>query len=75
MTKYTKAISITFNDNDGGLSWAVNPDSAYDVNRYYKKYGKWKTRIMFLKAFWRGVMVMEKSYINKKISNNKQQNK
>lgn len=59
MARYTKAIAITFNDNDGGLSWTANPECAYDIQRHYKMYGKWKARLMFLRAFWKGLRWLE----------------
>ena len=59
MAQYTKAVSITFNDNDGGLSHSFNPESKADVLRHYQKYGKWRARLMFLKSFWRALKRLE----------------
>lgn len=49
MSRHNKAISVTFNDNDGDMGWLVNPESAYDLKMHYARYGKWKTRWIILK--------------------------
>jgi len=61
MAQYTKAVSITFNNNDGGLSHSFDPESADDIQRHYKLFGKWRARWMFLRAFWIGLRRLEKS--------------
>lgn len=68
MAKYTKAISLTLNDNDGKLSFSANPESTYDINRHYKMFGKWHSRFMFFRAFWLGLRWLEE--YNKKHGNN-----
>lgn len=60
MAKYIKAVSIAFNENDGGLSWVIDPECAYDIHRHYRIYGKWKARWMFLRMFWIGLRQLEK---------------
>jgi len=64
MAKYTKSVSITFNDNDGGLSWCADPETAYDIARHYKLLGKWKARLMFFRAFWKGLKSLERQPTN-----------
>lgn len=59
MAKYNNAISVTFNDNDGGVSWRCHPDSAYDIARHIRIFGKYRTRWILLKRFWRAMLWME----------------
>ncbi len=64
MAKYNSAMEVTFNDNDGGVGWSANPSSAYDVARYHRIFGKWRSRWIFFKRFWKAMMWLE-SYAQK----------
>lgn len=59
MARYNSAIEVTFNANDGGACWRCNPESAGDVLRHHEIFGKWKTRWIFFKRFWKALMWME----------------
>lgn len=59
MAKYNTAIEVTFNDNDGGVGWRVDPSSASDIARYQKIFGKWRARWIFFKRFWMALRWME----------------
>jgi len=61
MAQYTKGISIAFNDNDGGASYVINPNSYKDFERHYKCLGKTKARWFFFKVFWKALMRVETS--------------
>lgn len=60
MAKYNDAVSLTFNDNDGGAGWRCNPQSVNDLRRHYKIFGVWRARWIFIKRFWRGIKVLER---------------
>lgn len=60
MSRWNSAIEVTFNDNDGRVGWRCNPVQAYDIARHQKIFGKWRTRWILLKQFWRGLMWIEK---------------
>lgn len=70
MARYSNSISITFNDNDGGVGWRVCPNTAKDIARYINTFGKYKARWIFFKRFWRAMMWMEdysKKYQDKNV--------
>ncbi len=60
MAKYNSAIEVTFNDNDGGVGWRANPQSASDVIRHHVIFGKWRARWIFFKRFWYAMTWLEK---------------
>ena len=59
MARHTESMSVVFNDNDGGVSWSCNPDTASDVFRHHELFGKWRARWIFLKRFWIAMKRME----------------
>jgi hypothetical protein len=59
VAKWNSAIEVTFNDNDGGAGWRVNPSSVPDIERHIRIFGLWRTRWILFKRFWRGLMQME----------------
>ena len=65
MARYNKAISVTFNDNDGRVSWSANPESTYDIERHYRIFGKYRARWIFLKRFWQCLMWHENQFESK----------
>lgn len=66
MSKWNDAISVTFNDNDGGVGWRINPESAKDVERYMKIFGVWRTRWILFKKFRAGLKCMEEDFVKSK---------
>jgi hypothetical protein len=50
---------VSFNDNDGGVSFFANPESAGDIARHYRIFGKWRARWIFFKRFWKALVWME----------------
>lgn len=64
MSKWNSGIEVTFNDNDGKVGWRLYPESAPDVARHWRIFGYWRTRWIFVKCFWRAMMMME-SYAEK----------
>lgn len=70
MAQYTPIISISVNDNDGGLTHAVNPSNIDDIARLYNKHGKWRTRFILIRLFWLGLRRVEKLYLNTEQSKN-----
>lgn len=59
MATYNESFGITFNDNDGGVAWFAKPDSASDVLRHHKIFGRWRARWIFLKQFWHAMLWIE----------------
>ncbi len=59
MAKYNSAIEVTFNDNDGGVGWRANPESASDVARHIRIFGLWRARWIFFKRFWTSMRWLE----------------
>lgn len=59
MSKWNKAISVTFNDNDGKIGWQYNPESSYDIARHQRIFGKWRVRWICFKYFWKAMRAIE----------------
>lgn len=59
MAKYNKSMSVTFNDNDGGVGWSANPETSCDLVRHHVIFGKWRARWIFFKRFWRAMVWLE----------------
>lgn len=59
MAQYNHSFGVSFNDNDGGVSFFANPKTASDVARHIGIFGKWRTRWIFFKRFWRALTWME----------------
>lgn len=59
MARYNKSIWVSFNDNDGGAGWGIDPSTCDDFARYQKIFGTWRTRWIMLKRFWRALTWME----------------
>jgi len=70
MAQWNNAISVTFNENDGGVGWRVHPESVMDVERHMIIFGLWRTRWILFKSFWRGLMQME-VYAGRELKNRK----
>lgn len=60
MARYNTAMSVTFNDNDGGVGWSCNPGSASDVARHIRIFGLWRARWIFFKRFWMAMSALER---------------
>ncbi len=52
MARWTKAVSVTFNENDGKVGWTANPEAMSDLLRHWSVFGVWRTRWILLKRFW-----------------------
>lgn len=65
MARYNEAVSVTFNDNSGDMSWRVNPAAAEDLARYQNIFGVWRARWIMFKNFWRAMRILE-VYANSK---------
>ena len=59
MARYNESIMITFNDNDGGVGFRVDPETSSDFARYQRIFGKWRTRWIVFKRFCRAMRWME----------------
>lgn len=59
MSQRNTAISVTFNDNNGAVGWSYNPACAPDMYRHWMIFGKWRTRWVLLKRFWRALILFE----------------
>jgi len=64
MAKYNHAFGVSFNDNDGGVGFFADPSSAGDFSRHYRIFGKWRSRWIFLKRFWKSMVWMEQYATN-----------
>jgi hypothetical protein len=60
MARWTSAVEVTFNDNDGKIGWRINPDGIYDIRRHRGIFGKYRTRWIMLKWFWKGLKHAER---------------
>lgn len=52
MAAQTRAISVTFNDNDGKATWRVYPEGCHHIARHQRIFGKYRTRWILFKRFW-----------------------
>lgn len=59
MARYNESIMVTFNDNDGGVGFSINPATSSDFARYQRIFGKWRTRWIVFKRFWIAMRRME----------------
>lgn len=59
MAKCTSAIEVTFNDNDGGVGYRLNPEGVKDFHRYREIFGKYRARWIMVKWFWKALLRAE----------------
>lgn len=58
MARWTSAIEVTFNDNDGKVGWRIG-QALDDIHRHQRIFGKYRTRWIMFKRFWRALIVAE----------------